>query len=98
MPAKAKDQEFVEYIVKELVAHPEDVKVTRNVDEMGVLLTLKVNPADLGQVIGRGGATIRAIRTLVRIVGLRNRARVNLRLEAPQASQSGSSVEEELKL
>jgi predicted RNA-binding protein YlqC (UPF0109 family) len=97
MAAKPKDQEFLEYVVKSLVNYPEDVKVTRTVDEMGVLLSLSVNPADVGQVIGRGGTTARAIRTLVRLVGLKNRARVNLKIEAPTPTKSTSTTEE-LKL
>ena len=106
MVAKAKDQEFLEYVVKSLVQYPDDVKVIRNVDEMGVLLSLKVNPADLGQIIGRGGSTARAIRSLLRIIGLRNKARVNLKIEEPEGgraarSSSGSttsSSEDDLKL
>jgi len=80
---KAADQEFLEHIIKALVDHPDDVKVERKVDEMGVLLSLKVNPEDMGQIIGKGGSTARAIRNLVRIVGLKNRARVNLKIEEP---------------
>ncbi|KKS65732.1 MAG: hypothetical protein UV34_C0009G0003 [Parcubacteria group bacterium GW2011_GWB1_42_6] len=62
------DQEFVEYVIKSIVDHPEDVKTERQIDEMGVLLTLKVNPEDMGQVIGRQGGTARAIRTLLRVI------------------------------
>lgn len=91
--AKTQDQEFVEFIIKSLVSHPEDVKIERNVDEMGVLLTVKLNPGDVGQVIGRGGSIIRAIRTLVRIIGLKNRARINLKIEEPQGSTSQKSQE-----
>jgi len=91
MAAKVADQEFLEYVVKALVNHPEDVQVERKVDEMGVLLTLRVNPADMGQIIGRQGATIRAIRNLLRIVGLKNRARVNLKIEEPVKKESESS-------
>ena len=81
---KLNDQEFLEYIVKSLVDHPEDVKIGRKVDEMGVLLSLKVNPEDMGQIIGKAGATAKAIRSLVRIVGLKNHARVNLKIEEPE--------------
>jgi len=80
---KTSDQEFLEYLIKALVDHPEDVKIDRKVDEMGVLLSLKVNPEDMGQIIGRAGSTARAIRSLVRIVGLKNHARVNLKIEEP---------------
>jgi predicted RNA-binding protein YlqC (UPF0109 family) len=81
MPA---DQEFLEYVVKSLVDHKDEVKITRKVDEMGVLLSLKVHPDDMGQIIGKGGATVRAIRSLVRLVGAKNHARVNLKIEEPE--------------
>ena len=80
---KAVDEAFLEYLVKSIVDHPDDVKVDRKVDEMGVLLSLKVNPQDMGQVVGRQGATANAIRSLLRIVGIKNNARVNLKIEEP---------------
>jgi len=83
MAKQTTDQDFLEFIVKTLVDHPEDVKVDRQVDEMGVLLSLKVNSEDMGQIIGRSGSTARAIRSLVRIIGLKNHARVNLKIEEP---------------
>lgn len=81
------DQEFLEYLVKSLVDHPDDVLVDRKVDEMGVLLTLHVNAADMGQVVGRQGATAKAIRSLLRIVGVKNNARVNLKIEEPEGGR-----------
>ena len=87
MPKATIDQEFLEYMVKALVDHPEDVKIDRKVDEMGVLLSLKVNPEDMGVIIGRAGATARSIRSLVRIVGLKNHARVNLKIEEPEGGR-----------
>lgn len=81
-----KDQEFVELVVKAIVSHPEDVKTERVIDEMGVLITLKINPEDMGYVIGRQGQTARAIRTLLKIVGARNNARVNLKIQEPEGS------------
>ena len=66
--------------------HPDDVTVLRKVDEMGVLLTLKVNALDMGQVVGRQGATAKAIRSLLKIVGIKNNARVNLKIEEPDGS------------
>jgi len=83
------DQEFLEYLVKSLVDHPDDVKVDRKVDEMGVLLSLHVNAQDMGQVVGRQGATAKAIRSLLRIVGVKNNARVNLKIEEPEGSTRG---------
>lgn len=90
MAAKDSDKDFLEYIVKALVDHPDEVKVDRKVDEMGVLLSLKVHPEDMGAVIGKAGATARAIRNLVRIVGLKNHARVNLKIEEPAGGRAGA--------
>jgi len=87
------DQEFLEFVIKALVDHPEDVKIERKVDEMGVLLSLKVNPEDMGQVIGRAGSTARAIRSLVRIIGLKNHARVNLKIEEPAGGKTAATQE-----
>lgn len=81
------DTEFLEFIVKGLVGFPDEVKVTRSVDEMGVLLTLDINKDDMGKVIGRSGNTAKAIRTLLRIVGMKNNARVNLKINEPEGSQ-----------
>lgn len=78
-----KDQEFVEYVVKALVDNPDSVSSERTVDEMGVLITLKVDSTDLGQVIGRQGQTAKSIRTLLRVVGAKNHARVNLKIYEP---------------
>ncbi len=81
------DRDFLEFVIKSIVDHPEDVKVERKIDEMGVLLTLKVNPQDMGQVIGRKGGTSTAIRSLLRIVGIKNNARVNLKIEEPEGGR-----------
>jgi uncharacterized protein len=85
--AQNNDQEFVEYIVRSIVDNPDDVKTERTVDEMGVLITLKLNPKDMGYVIGRSGQNARAVRTLLRIVGARNNARVNLKIEEPEGGR-----------
>jgi len=108
MAKASSDQEFLEFIIKALVDHPEDVKIDRKVDEMGVLLSLKVNPEDMGQIIGKEGSTARSIRSLVRIVGLKNHARVNLKIEEPEGGRvpatrgrrapAGGEELEELKL
>jgi predicted RNA-binding protein YlqC (UPF0109 family) len=78
------DQQFLEYVIKGLVDNPNDIKITRTVDEMGVLMTLEVNPADMGKVIGRSGNTAKAIRTLLRVVGMKNNSRVNLKINEPE--------------
>lgn len=84
------DQAFLEYVIKALVDKPEDVKVDRRVDEMGVLMTLSVNPEDMGKIIGRQGNTAKAIRTLLRVIGMKNNARVNLKINEPAGGQRPS--------
>jgi len=79
-----RDNDFLDFVVKALVDNPSAVKIDRKVDEMGVLLTLKVDPADMGKIIGRDGNTAKAIRTLLRVVGMKNNARVNLKIEEPE--------------
>lgn len=86
MAENSPDEEFLEYVVKSVVDEPDQVKVERKVDELGVLLSLHVSPADMAKVIGREGQTARAIRTLLRIVGIKNNARVNLKIEEPAGS------------
>lgn len=86
------DQEFVETVVKALVNNPGKVKTSRTVDEMGVLIVINVDPSDMGILIGRGGQTARALRTLTRVVGAKNNARVNLRIAEPEGSSSEKST------
>ncbi len=82
-----KDQEFVEYVVKALVDNPKKVKVSRTVDEMGVLISLAVDSSDMGKVIGKEGRTAKSIRTLLRVLGAKNNARVNLKIEEPEGGR-----------
>ena len=91
-----KDQEFVEYVVKALVDNADKVKVERRVDEMGVLITLDVDAADMGKIIGRDGATAKALRTLLRVVGMKNNARVNLKINEPEGRVSPRMEREEI--
>ena len=99
------DTKFLELVVKALVDSPDKVKITRTVDEMGVLLTLVVDNADMGKVIGRSGNTAKAIRTLLRVVGMKNNSRVNLKINEPEGgnrdrmstSASVDQVMEDLK-
>jgi uncharacterized protein len=86
------DRQFVEFVIKSIVNNPDAVTVTRSVDELGVLLTVKVDPKDMGLLIGRSGSTAKAIRILARIVGMRNNARVNLRIEEPEGGRLASGL------
>ncbi len=96
------DQQFVEMLVKAIVNNPNDVKTIRTIDERGVLITLDVNPADMGYVIGRQGQTARSIRTLLKIVGAKHNARVNLKINepvggrAPRMNQMDSQMDNQM--
>lgn len=80
------DRDFVEYVVKQIVEKPEEVVVERTIDEMGVLITLKVSKDDMGKIIGKDGQTAKAIRILLRIIGSKNNARVNLKIVEPEGA------------
>jgi len=88
------DKEFLEFVVKHIVDNPKDVEIKRDIDERGVLLSLKVNPQDMGQVIGREGQTAKAMRSLLRTIGAKNNARVNLKIIEPEGSNRSPGVEE----
>ena len=85
------DQQFVEYIVKTLVNNPDKVTVDRRIDEKGVLLSLTVDPDDVGRVIGRRGVTAQAIRVLLRALGTKQDARYNLKIENAEGGAHGSA-------
>jgi hypothetical protein len=87
------DAQFLEYVIKALVDNPDDVKVVRTVDEMGVLISLDVHKDDMGKVIGRSGNTAKAIRTLLRVVGMKNNSRVNLKILEPEGGQRFERVQ-----
>ena len=87
---KYEDKQFLESLVKALVDHPDSVNINRTVDEMGVLLTLDVHADDMGKIIGRSGNTAKAIRTLLRVVGMKHDARVNLKINEPEGGKGMS--------
>jgi len=95
MAKMPQDQEFLDFVVRSLVDTPDAVKTDRKVDEMGVLITLKVDPADMGKIIGRNGQTAKAIRSLLRVVGIKNNARVNLKIEEPEGGRGPRMMRED---
>ena len=90
------DQQFVEYIVKTLVNNPEKVTVDRKIDEKGVLLSLTVDPEDVGRVIGKRGVTAQAIRVLLRALGTKQDARYNLKIV--NTDEEGTSKAEKTEI
>ena len=85
--AEIQDQQFVEYVVKAIVDHPEDVTTERTIDEMGTLISLHVSAEDMGTIIGKEGRTAKALRTLLRVLGAKNNARVNLKIIEPEGGK-----------
>lgn len=88
-----KEQEFLEYVVAAIVDNPDDVEIIRTVDERGVLLELTVNPDDMGKIIGKAGATAKALRTLLRVMGAKYDARFNLKITEPGGVDRQRSTE-----
>lgn len=85
--ADGPDKDFIEHVVKLIVDNPDDVKVSRAVDEMGVLITLQVSKEDMGKIIGKNGQTAKSLRILLRVIGSKNNARVNLRIVEPEGHE-----------
>lgn len=86
-PSQGPDRDFVEFLVKQMVTNPDEVQVVRSVDEMGVLITLRVAKEDMGRIIGKNGQTAKSIRVLLRVVGAKNNARVNLKIIEPDGKE-----------
>ena len=81
------DQEFVEFIVKSIVDHPDDVHTERVVDEMGTLISLHVTAEDMATIIGKEGRTAKALRTVLRVLGARHNERINLKIIEPEGGR-----------
>lgn len=79
-------KEFIEFVVKSIVDHPEEVEVTQTVDDLGVLITLKVNKEDMGKIIGKAGQTAKSLRVLLRMMGAKLDARYNLKIIEPEGA------------
>jgi predicted RNA-binding protein YlqC (UPF0109 family) len=71
-------KELVEFIAKSLVDDPSQVYVSEIEGESSVILELRVGPEDMGRVIGKGGRTVNAMRTLIRVLAAKQGKRVTL--------------------
>lgn len=85
--SQGEDLDFVEFIVKQIVSNGDDIEVTRQVDEMGVLITLRVSQEDMGRIIGKNGQTAKALRILLRIMGTKTNSRINLKIVEPDGRE-----------
>ncbi len=86
-PTIGPDKDFVEFVVKSIVANPDKVEVIRSVDSMGVLLTLQVDKEDMGKVIGKSGQTAKSIRILLRVIGAKTNTRINMKIVEPEGGE-----------
>ena len=75
-----KEVEFLQFLVENLVSNKEDIKIDRVEDELGVLLTLKVNKDDMWIIIWKWWNTINSIRTLLRLFWMKMDKRLNLKV------------------
>ncbi len=82
------DQNLLEEILRAIVNYPAEVQVARHVDEMGVLLSVSLGEGDAGIVIGKDGRAIKAIRSIMSLVGRKSKARVSVRLDVPDMPRS----------
>lgn len=88
------DKDFIEFVVKNIVDYPEQVEIERTIDDLGVLITLKVAKEDMGKIIGKGGQTAKAMRILLRLIGSKNEERVNLKILEPGEEEGGEGSSE----
>ena len=69
------------YLVSSLVDHPADVRIDEKAEQGIVVLSLSVNPADMGKVIGKGGKIIKALRNIIKILAVKEDKKFELVLE-----------------
>lgn len=102
MDATNKDKDFIEFVVKNIVDFPDEVEIERDIDDLGVLITLKVAKDDMGKIIGKSGQTAKAMRVLLRLIGSKNGERVNLKILEPEedgeAALPGSDINDDLEI
>lgn len=75
-----KEIEFLQFVIESLVENKEDIVIERKEDELGVLLTLQVNKADMGVIIWKNGNIVTSIRSLLRILGNKTNKKINLKV------------------
>ncbi|PIQ79884.1 RNA-binding protein [Candidatus Peregrinibacteria bacterium CG11_big_fil_rev_8_21_14_0_20_41_10] len=90
-----KDRDFVEFVIKSIVDYPEQVEILRTIDDLGILITVKVAKDDMGKVVGRNGQTAKAMRVLLRLVGSQESNRVNLKILEPDGSEAATGMDDE---
>ena len=77
--------DFLQYVLEAIVDDKDELSIDQVRDDMGILLTVKVSDNDMGKLIGKSGQTIKALRTLLRIIGGNANERVNLKVLEPES-------------
>lgn len=77
--------DFLKYVLENIVEDKDELFVDGNRDELGILLTVKVSQRDMGKLIGKGGQTVKALRTLIRVLGGNASERVNVKILEPES-------------
>ncbi len=77
---------FLRYVLESLVDDPDQLVIEPTIDDLGVLLTVSVSDRDMGKLIGKNGQTVKALRTLLRIIGGAKSQRINMKILEPQKS------------
>lgn len=83
--------DFIRFVLEALVDDKNDLNIDGRIDELGVLITVQVSDNDMGKLIGKGGQTVKALRTLLRMLGSNLHQRINLKILEPEGSGSPSS-------
>lgn len=77
---------FLQYVLEAMVEDHDVLRVEGSTDDLGVLLIVRVSTRDMGKLIGKGGQTVRALRTLLRVIGGNAHQRINLKILEPEST------------
>lgn len=75
---------FLQYVLESIVDDKDQLHIEVTVDDLGILLTVRVSDRDMGKLIGKSGQTVKALRTLLRVIGGNSAQRINLKILEPQ--------------
>ena len=82
-PSPTAGYDFLRYVLESLIEDHDELLIEQTVDQLGVLLTVRVSERDMGKLIGKSGQTVKALRTLLRVIGGNSAQRLNLKILEP---------------
>jgi uncharacterized protein len=74
---------FLQYVLESIVEDLGELHIESRVDDLGILHTVRVSDRDMGKLIGKSGQTVKALRTLLRLIGGNSKQRINLKILEP---------------